>query len=467
MFSIILAGGSGTRLWPLSRKKFPKQFLSLTDEETLLQKTAKRNLYYSDKEDIVIVTNRDHSFFVKQQVQPILGDDPHIIDEPIGKNTAPAIALGIKYIQEKLHGKLNDAVFISPSDHIISPASEFADYVKLAEQFAKDGYIVTFGVVPTKPETGYGYIEKSNKKLFDEDGKTVYEVKQFHEKPDLNTAKKYLESGKFFWNSGIFMFSIETFIEEIEKYEPEIYELFSNSFETMKKDFHKMPEISIDYAIMEKSKKVVVIPINITWSDIGSWDSVYEVLPKDENNNVIKGNVVSKNSKNSLILGSKRLLCTVGVDDLIIADTDDAILIAKKGYSQQVKDIVELLKKEEREEAEVHRTVYRPWGSFTVLNEGKNYKVKKIVVNPGQKLSLQLHYHRAEHWIGVKGTAKVQIGEDTVYLSENEKVYIPKATKHRIENPGKIPFEFIEVQVGEYVGEDDIVRFEDMYGRVK
>ncbi|KAA0257326.1 mannose-1-phosphate guanylyltransferase/mannose-6-phosphate isomerase [Deferribacter autotrophicus] len=462
MYSIILAGGSGSRLWPLSRRKFPKQFLKLTDDETLLQKTVKRNLFFSEKEDIVIVTNQDHSFFVKSQVQTKLGEKVNVLDEPVGKNTAPAIALGIKYIQEKLHGKLNDPVFISPSDHIISPASEFADYVKTAEKFAKNGYIVTFGVVPTKPETGYGYINKGEK--IDEN---CYKVKQFVEKPDLETAKKYLESGNYLWNSGMFMFSIETFIEEIEKYEPKIYDIFTSSFEDMIENFHKMPEISIDYAIMEKSNKVVVIPINITWSDIGSWDSVYEVMPKDENKNVIQGNVVSKNSKNSLIIGSKRLLCTVGVEDLIIADTDDAILIAKKGYSQQVKDIVELLRKEEREEAEVHKTVYRPWGSYTVLDEGVNYKVKKIVVNPGQKLSLQLHYHRAEHWIGLKGTAKVQIGDEFIYLHENEKAYIPKATKHRIENPGKIHFEMIEVQIGEYVGEDDIVRFEDIYGRVK
>ncbi|MGA1847122.1 mannose-1-phosphate guanylyltransferase/mannose-6-phosphate isomerase [Deferribacter abyssi] len=462
MFSIVLAGGSGSRLWPLSRKKFPKQFLKLTDDETLLQKTIKRNLYFTEKEDIVIVTNRDHSFFVKSQVQSKLGEKINMLDEPIGKNTAPAIALGIKFIQEKLHGKLNDPVFISPSDHIISPASEFADYVKAAEKLAKNGYIVTFGIVPTKPETGYGYINKGEKI-----DSNCYKVNKFVEKPNLETAQKYLESGNYFWNSGMFMFSIETFIEEIEKFEPKIYDIFTSSFESMIENFHKMPDISIDYAIMEKSNKVVVIPINITWSDIGSWDSVYEVMPKDENKNVIQGNVVSKNSKNSLIIGSKRLLCTVGIEDLIIADTDDAILIAKKGYSQQVKDIVELLRKEEKEEVEVHKTVYRPWGSYTVLDEGINYKVKKIVINPGQKLSLQLHYHRAEHWIGIKGTAKVQIGNEFIYLHENEKTYIPKATKHRIENPGKIPFEMIEVQIGEYVGEDDIIRFEDIYGRVK
>jgi len=458
---LILAGGSGTRLWPASRETYPKQFLKLNGKKSLLQQTIERILKISSPEDIILLTNEQYKFHVLAELNEISENlTDKILLEPARRNTAPAIALGIKHCLERLSVEPSEVLFVCPSDHIIKPVEKFIEYVRLAEKVAKQGYLITFGIKPLYPETGYGYI-----KITGEDRGGYYPVERFTEKPNLETVKRFLSEGNYFWNSGMFAFTIETMIEELKLYAPEIYQLFNHPLEAMIANFHKMPDISIDYAVMEKSKKVVAIPMDIYWSDIGSWDSLYDVLEKDEKGNVILGNVLTKETEGSLIIGNKRLIATIDLKDLIIVETDDAILIAKKGSAQKVKHIVEELKARNRVEALEHKTVYRPWGEYTVLEEGPRYKIKRIVVKPEAKLSLQMHYHRSEHWVVVKGTAKVTIGDKVMYVHENESAYVPKSTPHRLENPGKVPLEIIEVQNGEYLGEDDIVRFDDEYGR--
>jgi mannose-1-phosphate guanylyltransferase/mannose-6-phosphate isomerase len=458
---LILAGGSGTRLWPASRETYPKQFLKLNGKKSLLQQTIERILKTSSPEDIILLTNEQYKFHVLAELNEISENlTDKILLEPARRNTAPAIAFGMKYCLERLRVEPSEVLLVCPSDHIIKPVEKFVEYVRLAEKVAKQGYLITFGIKPLYPETGYGYI-----KITGEDKGGYYSVERFTEKPDFETAKRFLSEGNYFWNSGMFAFTIETMIEELRLCAPEIYQLFDHPLEAMIANFHKMPDISIDYAVMEKSKKVVAIPMDIYWSDIGSWDSLYDVLEKDEKGNVILGNVLTKETENSLIIGNKRLIATIDLKDLIIVETDDALLIAKRGSAQKVKHIVEELKAWNRVEALEHKTVYRPWGEYTVLEEGPRYKIKRIVVKPGAKLSLQMHYHRSEHWVVVKGTAKVTIGDKVMYIHENESAYVPKSTPHRLENPGKIPLEIIEVQNGEYVGEDDIVRLDDEYGR--
>lgn len=469
MKSIILAGGSGTRLYPLSRKKFPKQFLSIVDNKSLFQKTIERNLKaVNNIDDIIIITNSDYQFHIKNQLKELgIKNFKNIILEPVGRNTAPATVLAVKYALDKLNVDENEVLFISPSDHIISPDEKFAQYVKKAEYFAKKEYIVTFGLNPTKPETGYGYIEVQ------EPMEEAFKVKQFHEKPDLETAQKYIMSGNYYWNSGMFAFSIKTILEEFEKHNPEIFNYIKDkTFDEILANFQQMPDISIDYAVMEKTDKAVVLPLYLTWSDVGSWDSVYEVLDKDENKNVKVGNVIDIDTKNSLIVGNKRLIATIGIEDLMVIETPDVIVIAKKGEGQKIKDIVSILKKnpQTKELTEFHKTVYRPWGSYIELEKGDRYRIKRITVEQGEMLSLQMHHHRSEHWVVVKGIAKVILenieGEiKEIFVYENESIFVPKITKHRLINPGKVPLEIIEVQVGEYVEEDDIVRFEDVYKR--
>ena len=460
---IILAGGGGTRLFPLSRACYPKQFLKIAGEKSLLQQTIERFLIIAKEEDIVIVTNKDYIFHVQEDLHEIGAEKINIITEPTGKNTAPAIALAISYCKDCLNCCEDEILFVSPADHLIKPAEKFAELVQQAEQVCKDkNDIITIGVKPTKPETGYGYIQAAGKVA-----DTVFYVKSFKEKPDKVTAEKYLAEGNYYWNAGMFMFSIGRMEIELEQYVPEIAKISQQGYENCINNFIEMPDISIDYAVAEKSTHMSVMPMKeIYWNDIGSFDSIAEVLA-NKNGNGIYGDVITADCQNTTILGSDRLISGIGLKDLIVVDTPDSLLITEKGKSQEVKKVVEKLKKEHRKEAIENRTMYRPWGSYTILAEGEGYKVKRITIKPGAKLSLQMHYHRSEHWTVISGTGKLTLDDKVVIFQENESTYIPIAVKHRLENPGQIPLSIIEVQNGRYLGEDDIVRFDDEYGRIE
>jgi mannose-1-phosphate guanylyltransferase/mannose-6-phosphate isomerase len=398
-------------------------------------------------QDLFIVTSNDYFHEVLREA-PEISDD-QIILEPEAKNTAPAIALTIKMLKERgVSG--SDVIFVTPSDHVVAPIEKFVEALKEGENLAKKGSIVTFGVRPQGPETGYGY-------LLAKEGK----VEKFIEKPNKEKALEYISSGNYFWNAGYFAFTLETMEKELKRHLPETKAFFSGG------PFSQLPKISLDYAVMEKTENVEMIPLDLTWSDVGSWDSVYDLFDRDANGNVIQGEVQTVDTHNSLLFSKKRLLATIGVSDLLVVETDDVILIAKKEEGQKVKEMVENLKAKGKSEVEVHVTTHRPWGSYTVLEEGERFKIKRIRVLPLAKLSLQLHYHRSEHWIVVTGTARVTINDEEKIVHEGESIFVPKSAVHRVENPGKVPLEIIEVQVGEYLGEDDIVRLEDIYGRLK
>ena len=463
MKAVILAGGSGTRLWPVSRYGLPKQFIKLNGGKSLLCQTVERLSAVVPLNDILVITNEAYRFHVQEDLRSVSpAIENNIILEPVGRNTAPAIALVMRYCLEKLKCGKNEVIFVCPSDHIIEPVEKFARYAKQAETAAKAGSIVTFGIKPGRPETGYGYIKKGAKAPGDGG---VFRVEKFAEKPDHKTAEKYLKSGNYYWNSGMFAFTIGTMLAEFKAYAPEISRRLGGTLAKMTADFFQMPSISIDYAVMERSKRAAVLPIDILWSDVGSWDSLPEVIKPDAEGNVKVGDVLTLDTKRTTVMGESRLIATIGLKDLIIIDTVDALLIARSGQAQRVKEVVDTLKERKRKEVVEHLTTYRPWGYFVVLEEGPRYKIKRIVLKPGQKVSHQLHYHRSEHWIIVKGTAKVTLGRKTTLVHENESTYVPKSTEHRLENPGKVPLEIIEVQNGEYTGEDDIVRVSDVYNR--
>ncbi|ARD43593.1 mannose-1-phosphate guanylyltransferase/mannose-6-phosphate isomerase [Colwellia sp. PAMC 21821] len=462
---VIMAGGSGSRLWPLSRSLYPKQFLALNGNETMLQQTLQR-LSGLAVEGPVVICNEEHRFIVAEQLRQI-NQSGSIILEPVGRNTAPAIALAAKTIVESQ----DSLVLVLAADHVIQNETAFVKAVENAIPLAQAGKLVTFGIVPTEAHTGYGYIKRG---LAIDDNS--YNVDAFVEKPNVEVAKQYFAGKEHYWNSGMFLMKASRYLEELYQFRPDIYNACESSLATISNDedfirvdklaFEKCPDESVDYAVMEKTKDAVVVPLDAGWSDIGSWSSLWEVNSKDADGNSVTGDGIAYQTTNSLILGGERLIATVGIDNLVIVDTKDALLVASKDKVQDVKKVVEQLKLEERAEFKIHREVYRPWGKYDSIDSGTRYQVKRITVKPGEKLSIQMHHHRAEHWIVVSGTAKVTNGDKTFLVTENESTYIPIGVVHALENPGQLPLEMIEVQSGSYLGEDDIVRFEDRYGRI-
>lgn len=450
---IILAGGGGTRLFPLSRDCYPKQFLHVIRDKSLLAQTIERFLGLVEAKDIIIVTNERYIFHVQAELKTINAQKAHIITEPMGKNTAPAIALAQSYCQDILQCNDDEILFVSPSDHLIKPIEAFQDLIKNAQNVAKNN-IVTLGIKPTKPEIGYGYIEA------EKNNNLAKKVISFKEKPDLATAKEYISSGNYYWNGGMFMFSIATMQAELTKYMPTIIDIIQNGYQYAVDNFINMPDISIDYAVAEKSQKMMMIPMeNIYWNDIGSFDAIAEVL-SDKDKNVFKGDILAENCTDTMIIGDNRLIAGIDLENLMIIDTPDALLVAKKGESQKVKNIVNKLKQAKRKEAKENVTMYRSWGKYTLLTESEGYRVRKIEMDPGASLTMQMHYHRSEHWTVISGTGKIIINDRESIFTENQSTYIPMGVKHKLSNPGKIPLIIIEVQSGKYVNEDDIVVFE-------
>ncbi len=462
---VILAGGTGSRLWPLSRELYPKQLLKLTGDFSLLQATVKRVLALDNTLPPLVIVGEEHRFMALNQLKetaPELKFD--LLLEPVGRNTAPAVYAAAVYVDQQ-NSDEDVILLVLPADHLIRRQNKFNESVIQAAKLAEQGLLVTFGIKPQSPETGYGYIEKGE----------GYEVKSFVEKPDKATAESYLSAGNYFWNSGMFAFSVSTLISEMDIWSPEIGPFMREAiykgsedppfFRLKREAMIKAPNDSIDYALMEKSTQVAVVPADLGWSDIGSWKALWAVAEKDDEQNLLQGDVIAEDVKNCLIRSENKLVAAVGLRDTLVVNTADAVLVAPLDSSQDVKKIVNRLKAEKREEHQLHLTVFRPWGSYTILEEQPNFKIKRITVNPGVKLSLQMHHHRSEHWVVVKGTARVTCGEDVYLVLENQSSYIPCGEKHRLENPGVIPLELIEVQNGSYLGEDDIIRFDDDFGR--
>lgn len=462
---VLLAGGVGSRLWPMSRELFPKQCINLVDsQKSLIQQTAERGVASGMQDSPIVVCNDEHRFLIAQQLADS-GIKADIMLEPEGRNTAPAIALAAFQAMDRDE---NSVMVVLPADHVIKDSKLFGAAIDTAVKEAELGKIVTFGVKPTYAETGYGYIQAEEKAK-------VSAVKAFKEKPDLATAEQYVSDGGYYWNSGMFVFQAKTYLDELKALQPSMYAAVEKAFACHKADldfirvdeaaFAESPSDSIDYAIMEKTDKAVVVPYEGDWNDVGAWAALYDLNEKDADGNVHQGDVLTHDSQNNFIRSESRLVAAVGVQDLAIVETKDAVAVVPRERAQDIKHIVTQLKAAGRTEHEIHTKVYRPWGAYESIDNGERHQVKRITVKPGEKLSVQMHHHRAEHWIAVSGTANVTIGEETQMLSENESVYIPIGAVHALENPGKIPLELIEVQTGSYLGEDDIVRFTDRYGR--
>ncbi|WP_229618466.1 mannose-1-phosphate guanylyltransferase/mannose-6-phosphate isomerase [Vibrio parahaemolyticus] len=469
IFPIIMAGGTGSRLWPLSRELHPKQFLKVAGNTTMLQQTLSR-LKGLQHTPPILICNESHRFIVAEQLRTAGMANSGLILEPFGRNTAPAIALGALHAIEQESDPL---LLVLAADHVITNEEAFIDSINKATKFAEDGRLVTFGICPTAPETGYGYIKRGKPHSVSSDG---FVVDKFVEKPNKILAQSYVDSGDYYWNSGMFLFKASTFLTELKKFSPEIFEVCKQSMTSITNDvdfvridrdlFRKCPADSIDYSVMEKTELATVVPMSANWSDVGSWSSLWEVSEKDADFNVKCGDVIAVKSSGNYLHSENKLVATVGAKDLIVVETKDAILVANRHTVQDVKSIVEHLKQEGRTEHKVHREVYRPWGMYDTVDVGIRDRVKRITVKPGEKLSLQMHYHRAEHWVVVSGTAKVMVGNKVSIITEDQSTYIPIGEIHSLENPGKIPLEMIEVQTGSYLDEDDILRFEDQYGRL-
>lgn len=497
---VIMSGGAGTRLWPLSRELYPKQLLPLVNDCTMLQETQLRLNGLQNLAEPLVVCNESHRFMVAEQMRQAGCPAGAILLEPAGRNTAPAVAVAALQAQR---AGADPVLLVLPADHVIVDAETFRGAVVAGAELARDGKLVTFGIVPTKAETGYGYIRAGERLGCNRSAEgrvtsaeeyqspavkelhsalstqhpalTGYTVASFVEKPDLPTAESYLASGDYYWNSGMFMFRASRYLEELEKFAPQMLDCCREALEKAQRDldfvrldaeaFAACPKDSIDYAVMEKTAEAVVIPLDAGWSDVGSWSALWEVGQADGAGNVMRGDVLTHDSRNCYLHSSGRMVAAVGLEDHVVVETADAVLVARRDRAQDVKAIVEQLKAQGRGEALLHRRVNRPWGSYESIDHSERFQVKRITVNPGASLSLQMHHHRAEHWIVVKGTARITRGDDTLVISENQSTYIPLGVKHRLENPGLIPLELIEVQSGAYLGEDDIVRFEDKYGR--
>ena len=486
VYAVILAGGSGTRFWPLSRETCPKQMLQIVGEDTLLRQTIKRINGFVPPQNIWIVTTEDKAQDLRFHIEALgsFAKEIQFIQEPMGKNTAPAIGLAAIYLN---HLSQESVMIVMPSDHAIPDTEKFLDDVRLAIQGAKKNHLVTFGIKPSRPETGYGYIKISQKPKAKVQG--LHKVEGFFEKPDLETARRYLSDGSYFWNSGIFVWKTSAILSEIKKHLPALHRMLMETgsllfppdksktgdkytglkdpvrLSSFKDHYSRLESVSIDYGIMERSHNALMVPATFQWSDLGSWSALDEVIEKDGSGNILKGNTIDIESQNSIIFSGERLIATIGLKDMVVVDTPDATLVTPKEKTQDVRKIVETLKQTNREERLLHKTVERPWGSYTVLERGNGYKIKRVVLKPGARLSLQLHRRRAEHWVIVAGSAKVTQENETYVVHANESTYIPMNTRHRLENPGEEPLQVIEVQNGDYLEEDDIERFQDDYGR--
>jgi len=470
LIPVILSGGSGTRLWPLSRELYPKQLLPLVGERTMLQETAHRVAGLKEVGAPIVVCNESHRFMVAEQLREEGVSPQAILLEPMGRNTAPAVAVAaLVALQTSGNGDKDPLLLVLPADHVIGDAATFRKAVDEGRPAASVGKLVTFGVVPDRPETGYGYIRR------EKEGGPAYPVAEFVEKPDQQTAQKYVESGEYYWNSGMFMFHARAYLDELKRHAPVMLEACEKAVVGASRDldftrlsgeaFAACPSVSIDYAVMEKTDRAVVVPLDAGWSDVGSWSALQDALPRDDHGNVSAGDVIAEDTEGCYLHSTSRLIAAVGLRDHVVVETKDAVLVAPREKVQDVKKLVSQLKEQGRYETSLHREVFRPWGSYDSIDNGERFQVKRLVVKPGAQMSLQLHHHRAEHWIVVSGTARITRGEETFLLGENESTYIPIGTKHRIENPGMVELHIIEVQSGSYLGEDDIVRFEDIYGR--